>query len=183
MSAFRISLIALALAACAPVEEETGSTPTTDTTAEFELPTGTNPDRPDAGEYTPDPQRAIIGSWISEGDDLSEVDADDDLISVTATFNDDGTYELRRRNSSRAFNSSGDYTVDRSSEPALVELSQDSPDDATFEGIWQVGGGALTYEVVQTDPDVDLSPPTRAGGFGSSDGFGSLSNVRTFRRN
>ena len=45
----------------------------------------------------------------------------------------------------------------------------------TSEGIFKVENTTLTYEIVQTEPDISAVPPTASAGFGSSNG-GALGN-------
>lgn len=169
MSVFRTALLTLALVACATEEEVAGSQPLSEPTAEFTLPPGTDPARPDAGEYVADPQRALTGAWFSEGGNLSESDMEAGVIRIEATFNEDGTYEINTRRV-RNNTASGTYEVDRTTSPASIILNQEEPEEATFEGIWSVSQAVLTWEVVQTDPDLGLDPATPSGGFGSAEG-------------
>lgn len=131
---------------------------------------------------------AIVGAWLSEGEDISPLfrTVYFDYVEITADFDASGAYEVNATDDNGAtYQFTGSYVVDTTTEPASIVLSQATPDVATAEGIWQVEGSALTYEVVQTNPsDGTCSPPTPEAGFGSTD-CGSLldegDNVQIYR--
>jgi len=130
----------------------------------------------------------IVGDWRSEGDNISPLfkTAFFDYVRIDATFNDDKTYEVEAENGDgNLFSFTGQYETDISTDPAIIVLDQDTPSDARAEGIWQVttdAGLLLTYEVVQVTPDIGATPPTPAGGFGStvSAGLAAGDNVQKY---
>jgi len=67
--------------------------------------------------------------------------------------------------------------VSAATDPGTISLSQSVPTEATAEGIWQVSGTTLTYEVVQTDPDFGFTAPTPEAGFGSTAGPGLTPDI------
>lgn len=156
------------------------------------------PYRPDTGSgpgvvQTDDTGSAVTddpglpGAWRSEGGDLSELFSGDpfNYAWVEAEFGTDGDYVVTSADQGGAeYVLTGTYTVDEATTPGTVVLTQTEPYEATAEGIWQVDGDVLTYEVVQTDPDYGFAPPTPEAGFGSTAGPGlsSGANVQRYRR-
>jgi hypothetical protein len=128
---------------------------------------------------------AIVGTWVSTGGDISPLFAGLNIVELNATFNDDGTYTATSEDSGGTVSTfTGTYSVDDSAEPASIALVQESPYGAGVTGIWQIeGDGSLTYEVVQTTPDIGFVAPTPATGFGSTSGPGinAGDNVQTYR--
>ena len=114
----------------------------------------------------------LVGTWVSTGADLAPLFVDyTDYVAIYATFNDDGTYAVEGAYEASASDTfSGTYVVDLGTDPHGITLSQASPSTVTSQGIWAVDGDTLTYEVLQTQPDTTgCTPPTAAGGFGSTD--------------
>lgn len=147
-------------------------------------PAETTDDPTDTPTVVEDP--AIVGTWLSEGDDIADFLAGPPLnaVRIDAEFMADGSYLVTSTDGDGTeIDFVGTYTVDESTDPATIVLEQTSPTTATSEGIWQVDGGVLTYEVAQTVPEVaGVTPPTVEGGFGSTSGgaFGMM-NVQIFR--
>lgn len=129
---------------------------------------------------------AIVGSWVSEGDDLSVLLAEPpaSLVRLEVRFGDDGALLAAVTNERlQRFELRGSYTVDDSTDPATIVVLQTEPEPARSEGIWAVEGDLLTYEVAQVEPPLsNVSPPTAEGGFGSTSGgrFGR-DNVQRYR--
>ena len=125
------------------------------------------------------------GTWVSEGDDISALLAYFEVVRVEATFRGDGGYTVVSTDAEGAATTfTGDYVADRATTPRAIVLTQTTPSAATAEGIWQIADATLSYEVVQTSPAVGCSPPTPAGGFGStrcSPPLNRNANVQTFR--
>jgi hypothetical protein len=129
--------------------------------------------------------------WWSAGEDLSVKDSDKASIELVLNFQDttgDGVPDVRDYNMLVRGNedvvTSGSFELDTTEVPWTITLTQAEPEAATFQGLIEVHHSMLKLEVVQTEPDLGLSPPTREGGLGSSSG-GGLSpgdNVLTFRR-
>jgi hypothetical protein len=169
----------LLLLACAP-DDVTTDGPTTDTAADADTDTDADTD---ADADTQD----ISGAWVSAGDDLSELFANDpfDYVEVDATFSADATYTVSVRDTDGQTGTlTGTYTTDITTSPGTITLQQATPYTATASGIWQVSSGVLTYEVVQTQPDYGFTPPTPESGFGTTAGASIEPgvNVQTYRR-
>lgn len=129
---------------------------------------------------------ALAGTWRSEGGDLSELFSGDPFhyVSVEATFAADGSYVVSSTDRDGTSYVLTGVWSGADGQPGTVSLSQTEPYEAEAEGIWQVDGDTLTYEVVQTIPDYGFVPPTPAGGFGSTSGPGLTPglNVQLYQR-
>lgn len=126
----------------------------------------------------------IVGDWISEGDDISEL-LTPYFTSAEGHFAADGSYTASAvYKDGSVLDFAGTYTSDTSTSPASIVLSQTSPNNVTSEGIYEVDGDVMTYEVVQTNPDNGYTPPTPETGFGSTSGpqIEPGVNVQTYRR-
>lgn len=162
------SVLALsALAGCPPATEDTDPATDTDDLPGTEVP-------------------AIEGMWLSENADVAPLLANPPLniVSIDAEFMGDGSYTVTTTDMDGAMvDFLGTYTIDESSDPATIVLTQTTPTNATSEGIWDVDGGVLTYEVAQTSPEIPgVTAPTPAGGFGSTSGGAlGMDNVQVFR--
>lgn len=137
----------------------------------------------DSGEEPVLIEAEIVGDWLSSGDDVSAYLRTFSIVEVTASFRDDGSYEVLSETTDGTVNTlTGTYTVDTSTDPATVSINQDTPYNASVEGIWAVDGDVLTYEIVQTSPTVgNVAPPTVEGGFGSSVGIDEGDNIQIFQ--
>lgn len=139
-------------------------------------------DDDDAGTANP-----LIGNWLSEGSNVAPLLANPPLnvVSVTAEFNDNNTYTVVSTDTNNAqITFTGTYTLTPSGTGDIfnITLQQSAPTAVTSEGIFQISGNTLTYEVAQTVPSIaGVTPPTAAAGFGSTSG-GALgnANVQTF---
>ena len=137
-------------------------------------------------------QDGLIGEWLSEGSDVSELFAGPpfEYVSITARFKDDGSYRVvGSTDGGDSYTFSGTYVTDESTSPGGITLAQTQPSASTAEGIFlvesdPVEGDKLTYEIVQVDPDYGYSPPTPEGGFGSTSGPNMEDgiNVQVYRR-
>lgn len=174
----------IVLAGCKPADDVT-KTDETDTNTPTGTDTDTPPDTDTATEPTGEP--SIEGQWRSAGADISPLFQTEffQYVRIDADFLGDGSYTVEAENADGAVISfTGTYTTDTATDPATIVLSQLTPAEATAEGIWAVAGDTLTYEVVQTVPDIGASPPTPAGGFGStaSPGLTEGDNVQIYVR-
>lgn len=129
---------------------------------------------------------SLVGAWRSEGEDIAELLSGDPInyARIDANFESDGTYVVTATNTDgQSGTFTGAWSADGSTTPGTVILEQATPTIAVAEGIWQVSGTVLTYEVVQTAPDYGYAPPTPASGFGSTSGSGIEAgiNVQTYR--
>ena len=167
-------ILALTLFACAPDDVTDASKDDTgDTAADT-----------DSGETGPGD---ITGDWVSQGDDISDLfaAAPFSYTRIDASFAADGSYLVTAVNGEgNSSDLTGTYTVDTTTNPAGIVLTQATPYAATAQGIWQVVDEVLTYEVVQTTPDYGYTPPTPESGFGTTAGpnIEPGVNVQTYRR-
>lgn len=162
-------ILALLALACAPDDvTDDGADDTGADTADTGADTGD-----DSGDTGSGGADSIVGEWLSEGEDISELfaGAPFSYVSIVATFGGDGSYTVVATNDEGQVGTlTGTYTVDTSTEPGAITLEQATPYAATAVGIWDVEGDTLTYEVVQTVPDYGYVPPTPETGFGTTSG-------------
>ncbi len=173
-------ILALLFAACIPddVADDSG---TKESTTDSQSTDDSSPT--DDSEASED--QIITGTWLSEGDDISDLLAAGGFVKITATFKGDGTYTTDATDSrGTTYNLAGTYTVDTTTLPGTLVANQTTPTAVTAEGIWQVNGDTLLYEVAQTSPDKGFTPPTPQGGFGSTTGPNVEPgiNVQTYKR-
>lgn len=122
----------------------------------------------------------IMGEWQSSGDNVAPL-----LVnlfgtdSIYADFRTDNTYYVEQFDTSGArLVLEGTYTQSESGIGDIWEIvvSQSSPAALTSEGIFEVTGDVMQYEIVQTMPSIGAIPPTPEDGFGSTNG-GALGDV------
>lgn len=129
----------------------------------------------------------IQGEWQSSGSDVAPL-----LVtlfgtdSIYANFSTNMTYTVEQYDSTGAvLTLSGTYTQTESGVGDIytIEVNQSSPAALVSEGIFEVSGTTMQYEIVQTSPDIGAAPPTAAGGFGSTNGgaLGTM-NVQTYQK-
>ena len=148
-------------------------------------------DDDDGGTGT-DPQtetEAIVGTWVSEGDNVAPLLVNVfKIVKITATFNDNGTYEVIQVDSAgTSLTLAGTYEVEKSEVGNIytIKANQQTPAALVSEGIYEIDESAnpwtMQYEVVQTSPDIGATPPTPSAGFGSTSG-GALgtSNIQKY---
>lgn len=104
--------------------------------------------------------------------------------SIYADFNLDNTYLVEQFDTNNVkIEFTGTFNQSESGVGNIwdITLVQSTPSQLTAVGIFEIDGTTLTYEVVQTEPDLGNVAPTATLGFGSSNG-GSLGtlNVQTF---
>lgn len=131
-------------------------------------------------------ESSLLGDWRSEGEDISDLFqlATFDYARVDASFTSDCFYQVDvLTNEGDEYLLTGSWSASEGS-PGSITQSQDYPYAATAEGIWQIDGDTLTFEVVQVDPDYGFTAPTPSTGFGSTAGQGleAGDNVQTYRR-
>lgn len=129
----------------------------------------------------------LVGDWRSEGEDLCPLfrNAFFDYKLVDSTFNADGTYSgYVETNDGQTQDLQGTYTIDEGTSPATISLSQTFPEAIESQGIWEINGDTLTYEIVTVNPDQGCTPPTPSGGFGSTScpGLSSGDLIQIYRR-
>lgn len=143
-------------------------------------------DNNDDNNNTPT-KEGIQGEWESSGTDVAPL-----LValfgtdSIYANFKTDMSYVVEQYDSSGAkLTLTGVYTQAKSSTGNIwtIEVNQSTPATLVSEGIFEVNGTTMQYEIVQTSPDIGATPPTPAGGFGSTNGgaLGML-NVQIYQR-
>lgn len=130
---------------------------------------------------------ALLGDWLSQGDDVSPLfqSATFDYASIAASFTADCAYTvLATTGAGDQYTLTGTWSADEGTTPASIVQQQSSPYAATAEGIFQVDGDTLTFEVVQTTPDYGFTAPTPSTGFGSTAGQGLSpgDNTQTYQR-
>lgn len=109
------------------------------------------------------------------------------IDSIWVEFRTNNTYEVRQWNKDgvQLPTLSGTYTQSQSNVGNIwtIRLEQTQPSALISEGIFEITGNTMKYEVVQTQPDIQAVPPTPQGGFGSTNG-GALgqANVQTYVR-
>jgi len=130
----------------------------------------------------------IIGEWISTGDNLSVIFGNFGFDSVYMHYKTDGTFIFKSHTIGGIENVvTGTFQQSISNVPGfrLISLEQLTPVAASNQGIFSLENFAvvkMTYEVVQTSPQVNgLTPPTPELGFGSSGLLGS-DNTQVFLR-
>jgi hypothetical protein len=115
---------------------------------------------------------AIVGSWTSAGIDVAPgMAATHRAARIDATFTPDQTYTITVTDSAGATSTSSGTWVATGTPGTLntFQLNQISPTSQLWEGVAQVNGAHLTYEVAQIAPAVaGVTAPTVAGGFGST---------------
>lgn len=128
---------------------------------------------------------SLLGTWLSEGADVSPLFTSVDYDSVQATFGSDCSYQvLAVTGAGDSYDINGTWSADEGTDPATIVQTQAQPYEATADGIWQIVGDTLTFEVVQTDPDYGFTAPTPTSGFGSTAGQGLSAgdNTQTYQR-
>ena len=130
----------------------------------------------------------ITGEWYSSKTNVAvllttyfKVD------SIYANFNANNTYHVESFSLGAKTIYEGTYAQTKPATGNIwtIILNQSTPTAVTSEGIFEITaagkGYTMQYEVVQTAPAIAATPPTIAGGFGSSSG-GALKtmNVQKF---
>lgn len=130
----------------------------------------------------------IIGEWISTGANLSFIFRNFGFDSVYMHYKADDTFIFKSHTIGGIENVvTGTYQQSLSSVSGfrIINLEQLTPVSASNQGIFSLENSAvvkMTYEVVQTSPQVNgLTPPTPELGFGSSGLLGS-DNTQVFLR-
>lgn len=138
----------------------------------------------DDAVVTPTPKDAIVGTWVSEGLNVPyglRV-APFKVVKITATFNENKSYtvvQVDSSNVSTTFTGTITYTESSSSDTVStsttkgakiwnIVANQATPSVVTSTGIFAISGTNMTYEIIQTSPNLGVTPPTPAAGFGST---------------
>lgn len=127
-----------------------------------------------------DDVEAIVGLWVSQG--ATNVAPGLQLVSKTARidaeFMENGSYDVVSVDSAGTeVTFLGTYVLGEETASGIrtITLNQTSPTSVTSEGIFQIEGTTMTYEVIQTSPDIGAAAPTIEGGFGSTMVNGAVS--------
>ena len=129
----------------------------------------------------------LQGEWLSAGADVAPLlaGAPFNIDSIKADFSTNLTYTVTSYSAGVATVLTGTYIQTESGVGDIwnITVNQTAPSALTSEGIFEVTGDNMTYEIVQTQPDIGVAPPTAAAGFGSSGGgaFGML-NIQKYVR-
>ena len=116
---------------------------------------------------TGDDPSAIYGTWLSAGDNVAPGFEAFGITEIEAIFNEDGSYVVNATTGVGPFQQTGTYTTSATSEGEIrsIRLEQSTPTQLVAEGIYEVDGTTMRYEVLDTSQG---TPATPAGGFGSS---------------
>ena len=115
------------------------------------------------------PTDPLVGAWVSQGTDLAPLfrNAFFDYQRIDSDFETDGTYAvLVTLNDGSSVTLTGTWSSDTSTQPHGIVVVQTAPEAVTSTGIYRVQGDTLTYEIAAES--AGCTPPTPAGGFGSS---------------
>lgn len=128
-----------------------------------------------------DDEDEIVGTWVSAGADVAPglAAAPFNIDSIIATFNDNNTYTVVQWFDGQDATVTGTYEVGDQPEGQIraITANQSAP-AVTSQGIFQVSGSTMQYEIIQTDPAIQgVNPPTVAGGFGSTTVGGTPTGV------
>ena len=114
----------------------------------------------------------LVGSWISEGDDIAPGLAAEPFLNVRidATFNSDNTYDVESEDQNGSvITFEGTWEAGEANAEGIraITLNQSVPSELTSSGIFRVSGDRLEYEVIQ-EGLTGVEPATVEGGFGST---------------
>lgn len=127
------------------------------------------------------------GTWLSAGANVAPLlaGAPFNIDSIKANFATNQTYTVTSYSGGTQTVLTGTYLQAASSVGAIwnITVNQTSPSALTSEGIFEVSGNNMTYEIVQTQPAIGVAPPTAVLGFGSTGGgaFG-MANIQKYVR-
>ena len=113
--------------------------------------------------------------WQSSGTNVATLLAGDpfNVDSIYVEF-DELTYHVEQFSGGVQTILEGSYSQTASGVGEIwnIILIQSVPSALTAEGIFEISadGNTLTYEVLQTEPDLGFTAPTAAAGFGSTNG-------------
>jgi hypothetical protein len=181
-----LSLLSLALG-CMPDDEKDTDSGAEEADADADSDADADADS-DADADADADDTSIVGEWLSEGDDISLLFQSGlfDYEKIEARFESDASYlVVATTGGGDVYELVGTYTTDTGTTPHTIVLSQSTPYEATAEGIWQISGTTMQYEVAQIDPNpAGIVAPTPGAGFGSTTGGGinAGQNVQIYQR-
>lgn len=116
---------------------------------------------------------AIVGTWVSEGNNVAlGLRVVLKTKKIVATFNENKTYTVVSTDSNNvSVTYTGTYQSAGVADTLIhdITLNQQTPTSLTSQGIYQVKGNVMTYEVIQVNPPLQgFTPPTVQEGFGST---------------
>ncbi len=118
---------------------------------------------------------ALTGTWFSGGSDMAKGFGGPpfNFSSLKVLFDDDGSYSVKATDTKmKTIDFTGTWIATASATPGLYEIEQHQimPQAVVSKGIYQIdsASGKMTFEIIQTQPDVGAAPPSIAGGFGST---------------
>ena len=140
------------------------------------------------GPETDPAKIGIVGEWYSSGDNVAELLTLYFAVdSIYARFETNNTYVVESFANDAKTTYSGTFAQEKSGVGTIwnVTLNQSSPTSVTSVGIFDISTTnepyTMKYEVVQTQPDIQSTPPTAEAGFGSTNGGALLEmNIQTF---
>lgn len=130
----------------------------------------------------------VVGNWKSSGTNVAVLLSTYFKVdSILARFDANNTYYVESYALGTKTIYSGTYvqTKPATGDIWTIVLNQSTPTAVTSEGMFQITkvgtGYTMKYEVVQTTPSINATPPTIAAGFGSTNGgkLGTM-NIQTF---
>ena len=123
----------------------------------------------------PDSQKTdeLVGTWVSTGTNVPLGLRALKVKAITATFNANNTYSVLSTDSSNNVTTmTGTWSagaITTSGVIRAITVNQGSPTTLTSQGIFQVTGTGMRYEVIQVQPALQgWTAPTITGGFGST---------------
>lgn len=132
-------------------------------------------------------ESSLLGKWYSAGDNMSVMMKDFyGIDSIYLEFGVEDAYYMESFGDRKKHTYSGVYLYEESEFGSIcsITLTQNSPIEATYEGIFEIilnkKPYTMLFEVIQTLPFIVFTPPTAAEGFGSSDN-GALQHRNTQR--
>lgn len=119
------------------------------------------------------PSDAIYGTWVSDGNNVAiGLRLTLRTKKIVATFNQNNTYTVVATDSSNvSVTYTGTFTSAGKTDTLIypITLTQQTPVALTSQGIYQIKGNVMTYEVIQVNPPLQgFTPPTVQEGFGST---------------
>lgn len=119
------------------------------------------------------PKDAIYGTWVSEGSNVAiGLRLTLKTKKIVATFNENNSYTVVATDSNNvSVTYTGTFQSAGKTDTLIypITLTQQTPVSLTSQGIYQIKGNVMTYEVIQVNPPIQgFTPPTVEEGFGST---------------
>jgi hypothetical protein len=116
----------------------------------------------------------LVGKWVSQGTNIAPGLAGPpfNTARIDAEFFENQTYTVvQLDNNNAAVTFRGTWEAGEANPAGIrpVTLTQTEPVAVVAQGIFQIDGNNMTYEVIQVQPALEgVGAPTVAGGFGST---------------